>query len=297
MSMIPRLWMISISTTKVLTDTFVEYLERSALAVSILTQPRQEGSQIEAFYDHEPGLTTLHSSLSILAIMKGAKPPKIFIQKLDNQNWLKKVAADFPPIRIARWTVHGAAHRRAVPQRRFALQIDATNAFGTGEHPTTRGCLEMLDWLLKRVEPPLRMLDMGCGSGILAMAYAQVCRGRATAVDLDTDSIQIAKNNVRLNGLQNHVSVGRSYGYSSLLVQRNAPYDIIMANIFARPLSEMAKDLKDNLRPGGLAILSGLLNQQANMVLAAHRLKGLYLVKHLKLNGWSVLALKRPTKA
>ena len=183
-------------------------------------------------------------------------------------------------------------HRDKVPNRLYALQIDATNAFGTGEHPTTRGCLLMLDKILKSGFRPRRMADIGCGSGVLAMGCVQATRGSAVAVDLDPDSVQIATNNVRANGLGGKIRVGRSRGYAASLVRASAPYDLIMANIFARPLSQMAADLKKNLRPGGRVILSGLLTSQANLVIAAHRMQGLALVSHMRLGEWSVLALK-----
>ncbi|NTU77759.1 MAG: methyltransferase domain-containing protein, partial [Alphaproteobacteria bacterium] len=143
----------------------------------------------------------------------------------------------------------------------------------------------------------LIMLDIGCGSGILAMAFAQATRGKAVAVDLDPDSVKIAKGNVENNGLAAFVKTGLSNGYRSALVKNNAPYDLIMANIFADPLRKMAKDLKQHLRPGGMAILSGILNNQANAVLSAHRQQGLNLVKRQRLGEWTVLALERPSKA
>jgi ribosomal protein L11 methyltransferase len=138
---------------------------------------------------------------------------------------------------------------------------------------------------------------MGCGSGILAMAYAKTAHRKTIAVDNDPDAVAVAAGNVRVNGLQQYIRAALSCGYHSNLVRRNAPYDLILSNILAKPLSHMAKDARRNLRPGGIVILSGILTHQANMVLAAHRMQGLYLLKHLKIDGWSVLALSRRNRA
>jgi ribosomal protein L11 methyltransferase len=129
------------------------------------------------------------------------------------------------------------------------------------------------------------------------MACVQGARGSAVGVDLDPDSVQIAQTNVRASGLGGKIRVCRSRGYVSPLLRRHAPYDLIMANIFARPLAQLAADLKKNLRPGGVAILSGLLTPQANLVIAAHRMQGLALIAHEKIGEWSVLALRRTRRA
>jgi ribosomal protein L11 methyltransferase len=179
----------------------------------------------------------------------------------------------------------------------MALQIDATNAFGTGEHPTTRGCLRLFEAELKRRKHLTRMLDIGCGSGILAMAFAKRTHGQAVAVDLDPVSVMIAAHNRNTNSLRKNVRLAQSNGYRAAVVKQHAPYDIIMANIFARPLSQMAKDLYRHLRPGGIAILAGLLNHQANQVINAHRLQGMELIRWQRDGEWTILALKRSVRA
>jgi ribosomal protein L11 methyltransferase len=260
------------------------------LALTTLAPPRHSTATIEALYKEEPNRAALTATLAVVAALRKTKMPQIKIQEVPDLNWLKKVAADFPPLSIARWTVHGAQHRKAVPDRRYALQIDATSAFGTGEHPTTRGCLLVLEWLLKSGFSPERMLDMGCGSGILAMAAAKASQCCAVAIDCDPDSVCIAKENARANGLSKTIQVSAGRGYAGTLLRQNAPYDLIMANIFARPLAQMAKDLKNNLRPGGVAILSGFLIPQVNLVTSAHRMQNLYPIKILRLGEWAAIA-------
>jgi ribosomal protein L11 methyltransferase len=153
----------------------------------------------------------------------------------------------------------------------------------------------MLERLLKNSvkNPPKNMLDVGCGSGILAMSFAKASGGKATGVEIDTLSASIAKENVINNKLEKFVRIVKGDAYKSKTVVKSAPYDLIMANIFAEPLRKMAKDLKRNLKPDGTAILSGLLNSQANDVIAAHAKVGLEPIKHIKIGEWSVLALKR----
>ncbi|MER2519595.1 MAG: 50S ribosomal protein L11 methyltransferase [Bdellovibrionales bacterium] len=293
----PQLWILSFSAPSDAAQTLADSLEETALSVTVLAPPREAEAQVEALFQDEPDKAEWTARLAILAALQGREAPTIAIAQTPPLDWLKKVAEDFPPLRIARWTIHGAQHRAAVPNRLNALQIDATNAFGTGEHPTTRGCLIMLNKLLKRqghANRKIALLDMGCGSGILAMALLKARRNsHATGIDCDDDSVRIARNNARANGLSKRLTVEKGRGYRPRKVKASALYDLAMANIFAGPLAHMAKDLKNHLRPGGYAILSGLLNHQANKVLAAHRLQRLRLAKRLTLGEWTVLVLKR----
>jgi ribosomal protein L11 methyltransferase len=297
MSFKQKIWSVSFAAPSALADSMAATLDETALAVTILAQPRKAEAQIEGLYNAEPDIAPLTAPLAVVAMLNKTKTPKLTIKEMPKLDWLKKVAEDFPPLRISRWTIHGAQHRNKVLHRRYALQIDATNAFGTGEHPTTRGCLTMLDRLSKAGMKVDGMLDMGCGTGILAMTAAQLYGGESVAVDLDMDSVVIAKNNATSNGLRKNIRIGKSRGYNSRLVHAGAPYDLIMANIFAGPLCHMAYDLKKHLRPGGTVIVAGLLNYQANKVLAAHRLQNLFLVKRLVIGEWSILCLKRSNKA
>jgi ribosomal protein L11 methyltransferase len=290
-----KLWSASFVTTLEAVGFLSEALNKEAQAVTTFAPPRTGKAEVEAIFNTPPDTATLQTRLAILATLNGIKSPQLIIKELPKLDWLKKVAEDFPPLPIAHWIVYGAQHRdKAKKYRLTPLQIDATSAFGTGEHPTTRGCLLILDGLLKTGFKPTRMLDMGCGSGILAMACAKSTRQQAIGVDLDPDSVTIAKNNIATNGLRQHMRVALGNGYKTPLVKNNSPYNLIMANIFAGPLCRMAYDLKRHLQPKGMVILSGILTHQANRVIAAHRLQGLYLIKHLRLGEWSVLALRRP---
>jgi ribosomal protein L11 methyltransferase len=288
------LWSASFAVAPEAADILSGAMGDEALALTVMSPPRAHKADVEAIFDAPPDPAALQMRLAILAVLNGVATPQLTIKALPKLDWLKKVAEDFPPLPIGRWIVYGAQHRRiAALNHRIGLQIDATSAFGTGEHPTTRGCLMLLDGLLKRGFKPGSMLDMGCGSGILAMACAKACHRRAAGVDLDQDSVEIAKNNIRANGLRDYVRIARGNGYHTPLARHEAPYDLIMANIFAGPLCRMAYDLKRHLCPGGMAILSGLLTPQANRVIAAHRMQGLRLVRHMRVGEWSVLAFRR----
>ena len=286
-----KFWAVTARLECGLANLIASAFEDDALAVTVMSPPRSELAQVEWLFGQRPDIKRLKAQLSIIGMIRGFTPPGLSIKELPKLDWLKKVAEDFPPLCIGRWTIHGAQHREAVPDRRHALQIDATNAFGTGAHPTTRGCLLILNQILKQRHDLHHALDVGCGSGILAMGFTKASHGKAVAVDLDPVSVSIARNNRNINGLRAHISIGPGRGYTAHRVKKNMPYDLIMSNIFATPLAHMAKDLKRNLRPDGIVILAGLLNSQANRVLSAHRLQGLYLLKRMIIGEWSILVL------
>lgn len=268
--------------------------EDEALAVSTFAKPREETATVEVLVDGMPDESALKEKL-------GSHTFKIEV--VADLDWIKKVSEDFPPLPIARWTVFGAAHRDKITDISTALQIDATSAFGTGEHPTTRGCLEILDEVLTREGDAAHswsMLDMGCGSGILAMAFAKALHGtnaHAYGVDMDKQSVEIANENKVINGVASDVDFDISMGYELAEVQKRAPYDLIMANIFADPLCEMAPQLKQHLKDGGQVILSGILNTQADAVIEAHTAQGLELVQRKEDGEWSILEFLSPTRA
>lgn len=290
------LWIAALDIAPESAEAFAGIMGEEALALTVLAPPRTRTARIEAIFDAEPDDAALGLRVAVTAALLGIAAPRITVAPAPDIDWLKKVAGDFPPLPLARWVIYGGAHRHKITNPRRALQIDASSAFGTGEHPTTRGCLMMLDRLLKR-RTPRRMLDMGCGSGILAMAFARETRRRAVGVDIDADSVAVARENTRINGLQPYLRVARGNGYNAVLVRQYAPYDLIMANIFAGPLARMAKDLKRHLKPGGVAILAGLLNTQANRVLTAHHMQGLRVIRKLTLDEWTILALQRGYEA
>lgn len=200
----------------------------------------------------------------------------------------------FPPISIGRMFVHGS-HITELPKAgKLPICVDAGLAFGSGEHATTEGCLALLQDAMKIVpaRTRLHMLDMGCGSGILAMSAARLKPASSIlAVEIDRVSARVAAENVKTNRLRRQLRVLAADGYRSRQVQRAQPFDVVMANILARPLMQMAKPLKKVLKNDGIAILSGLLQSQERMVIAAHQMQGFRVKRIWRKSGWSAIML------
>lgn len=206
--------------------------------------------------------------------------------------WLARTYSGFPAQLVGRrFVVRGTHLPHADVPGRINLVLDAGVAFGSGEHGFTRGCLRALERVAHR--RPRRILDLGTGSGILAMAAAKLLHRRVLATDIDPWSVRVGAENARLNGLGAVLRLVRSDGWSSPVVRNAAPFDLVFGNILARPLCAMARDLATHLAPGGTAILAGLLDSQVRMVLAAHRRHGLRLEAALSEGRWTTLVLRR----
>ncbi len=208
------------------------------------------------------------------------------------EGWLARSYAGFPEQRIGRRFAIRGTHLPplAVPGR-ITLLLDAGLAFGSGEHGSTSGCLQALEHVAHR--RPRRLLDMGTGSGILAIAAARLLLRPVLATDIEPWSVRVARENAALNGVAQRVRPVRADGWHDARVRAAGPYDLVFANILARPLCVMARDLATHLAPGGTAILSGLLTNQARAVLAAHRRQGLRLDRVIVVGAWATLVLRR----
>jgi ribosomal protein L11 methyltransferase len=207
---------------------------------------------------------------------------------LPTSGWLERNRQDFPAIRVARFYVYGSHLPRPPADGRIALQVEAATAFGSGEHATTRGCLSLIASAVAR-RKPRKALDVGCGSGILAMAIARLTRIPVTAVDIDDEAVRVTRENTRINGVRGQVRVSRSDGFHSDVIAKHEKYDLIVANILAGPLCKMAPDFRRHLAAGGRLILSGLLNEQETRVIAACRNQRLALRRRWRSDGWSAL--------
>lgn len=263
------------------------------IAVSVSNFETDEENGIwtfELICDEKPDLEEINRRLLLISELHGVERPEILLNQLVQEDWLAQVARDFPPLTIGRFFVHGAHVSERPRAGSISIQVDAGAAFGSGEHGTTRCCLEALAWLA-RSRQPQQVLDMGTGSGILAIAAAKLWKTEILAVDLDPVSVRVTAENCRINQTSSFITTGVSDGYSSMQVKRGAPYDLIIANILARPLIAFAKDLKQNLADGGVAVLSGLLTTQENQVLSAHKMQGLSLIKKFSHQGWSTLVI------
>ncbi|MBR0700019.1 50S ribosomal protein L11 methyltransferase [Bradyrhizobium diazoefficiens] len=211
---------------------------------------------------------------------------------IEAKDWVKASLEDLVPVPAGRFVVHGSHDRDRVAPNKLAIEIEAALAFGTGHHGTTRGCLLLLDHVLKSSRPR-NLLDLGTGTGVLAIAAAKALHRHVLASDIDPPSVRVAAENAMLNEAGTHVRVIRATGFAAPDFGRAGPFGLVLANILANPLRRLAGPMARHLAPGGRVILSGLLTHQAPAVIAAYRARGLVPLKHLRIEGWSSLLLRR----
>ena len=259
-------------------------LEPLAEALSTFEIDGGSAWAVEALCRRRPGarrLQALARSLGLGAAEGTAVPAR---------DWVAESQRGLAPFRAGRFLVRGS-HVAGGPSRGATpLTVDAGMAFGTGRHETTRGCLLALD-RLARQRDFARPLDLGCGSGILAIAMAKLWAGPVLAIDNDPQAVAVARDNAAINGVAGRVAVAVGSGYGSAAARRATPFDLVAANILARPLRRLAPGLARSLAPGGRAILSGLLDDQVEWVMAAHQPLGLSLIERRSLAGWAVLVV------
>jgi ribosomal protein L11 methyltransferase len=239
--------------------------------------------------NREPELT---AGLALATTVTGVAP---LLQRTPTpaEGWLARTYASFPEQRIGRRFAVRGTHLHGPPSAgRITLTLDAGLAFGSGEHGSTRGCLRALERVAYR--RPRRILDLGTGSGILAMAAARLLRRPVLATDIEPWSVRVAQQNAALNRLGPRIRFRLADGWRNPGLRAAGPYDLVLANILARPLSLMARHLATHLAPGGTAILSGLLHTQARSVVAAHRRCGLHLEASIQEGPWTTLVIRRP---
>jgi ribosomal protein L11 methyltransferase len=213
------------------------------------------------------------------------------IEALAPKNWVAEAESLRGPVCAGRFLVHGCHDRGKMPAGRFTLEIDAGLAFGTAHHATTRGCLIALDRLLKR-RRPAHVLDIGTGTGILAIAAAKALGRPVIASDMDPVAVAVAAENASRNGVRSHVRVMQAVGLAHPAL-RCAKADLLFANLLLRPLLELAPAFARALRPGGMCVLSGILDIQARQVEARFRALGFRLDSRILLDGWTTLLLRR----
>ncbi|MBF0561582.1 MAG: 50S ribosomal protein L11 methyltransferase, partial [Alphaproteobacteria bacterium] len=235
----------------------------------------------------------LNTLIALAAMATDTEEPPLRITRIPARDWVSESLRGFPPLMVARYFVHGSHITSRPPVGLLPLMVDAGTAFGSGEHASTRGCLLALDRLARRRRRQALALDMGCGSGILALAIARTWHGSVQAADIDPVAVRVTTLNARLNGLAAHINAVASEGFTSKVVRRRGPYSLITANILARPLALLAPRMAHALAPGGIAILSGILVRQQRHVLNAYRTQGLVLERRIVDAPWITLVLKR----
>jgi ribosomal protein L11 methyltransferase len=215
----------------------------------------------------------------------------IAFDTVEAKDWVKASLEDLVPVPAGRFVVHGQHDRERIAPNKLGIEIEAALAFGTGHHGTTRGCLLLLDHVLKAWRPR-RVVDLGTGTGVLAIAAAKALHTAVLASDIDPLSVKVAQENARLNVSGPLVESIRATGFSAPQFAQRRPFDLVLANILANPLRQLAGPMARHLAPSALVILSGLLTPQVTGVIAAYRARGLVPLRHVRIDGWSSLLLR-----
>ena len=233
------------------------------------------------------------TALLLLSTALGAQP--FVISELPETDWVAHVRRELAPVAAGRFFVYGSHDADKVPQECEPLLIEAAMAFGTGHHGTTLGCLRALDQLARGGFVGENVIDIGCGTAVLAMAAARIWPSGVLASDIDEVAVDVAHSNVAANGLTGRVTCYEAAGFAHPQIARAAPFDLVFANILKGPLVALAPDMAAHIKPDGYAILSGILNEQAKDVLEVYLRSGFNLVSQEKIVDWTTLVLARNT--
>ena len=276
------------SAADMIVETF-DPAETAAAAFEIESSPLEPKPWLlEVFFRAEPDQDVV---IDLLATVVGPRlAAMVAFSRVAERDWVAGSLAGLHPVRAGRFLIHGRHDRRRVRSNDVPLEIEAALAFGTGHHGTTRGCLLMLDAHLKR-RRPVRILDLGTGTGVLAMAAAKLLRQRVSAGDIDRVAVAAAAENSRLNGVGRLVRPVVSVGIRHAAIRAGAPYDLIFANILAKPLRMMAPAVARVADHHATLILSGLLPRDVAGILSSYRAQGFFLRRRLDLEGWVTLVL------
>jgi ribosomal protein L11 methyltransferase len=248
-----------------------------------------DGWLLELYFDAEPPLAELRQ---VAAEYIGSPVAEaITVEPLPDEDWVAVTQRGLHPIRAGRFLIHGSHDRERAKDEPYAIEIEAGQAFGTAHHGTTRGCLVMIDRLAKRGGVS-RVLDLGTGSAVLAIAAAKCLSHRVLATDIDPVAVRVARENCERNGAKGRVRLQVAAGLSHPAIRCAAPFGVVTANILAKPLIQLAPAIRHAVADGGHLILSGLLDSQAREVTARYKALGFTLASRLFLDGWATLHLR-----
>ena len=251
-------------------------------AVLTAEDPFETELTVEALYDTPPDANFLSELIGL----------EVRTELLPDQDWIRASYEGLPPVRAGRFFVYGAHDQGKAPHGAIAMQIEAGEAFGTGHHETTSLCLRAINEAARHARHK-KILDLGCGTGVLSIAAAKLWRVRVLATDIDPIAIETTRANAKMNQVAPFLRTGVSDGTDHPAIRAGAPYDLILANILAGPLTKLAPGIAKALAPNGLVVLSGLLRWQENLVLSFYRSQGLVLRKTMRDGSWSALVLER----
>jgi ribosomal protein L11 methyltransferase len=271
-----------------------EMLDADENAIAAFESADETHWLVEVFFAVEPDQAVIRDLIRIAlpgAPGEAAAAGATFGQ-IEAKDWIAASLDGLKPVRAGRFVIHGQHDRPAVRSNDIAIEIEAALAFGTGHHGTTRGCLLLFERELRRF-PPRRVLDVGTGTGVLAIAAARALKLPVTAGDIDPISTWTARQNARANGAGAYVRPVTAAGLGHPALRAGAPYDLIFANILAKPLRLMAPSLAGATNHDGRLILSGLLARDVPGILSAYAGHGFRLFERVNLDGWAALLLKR----
>jgi ribosomal protein L11 methyltransferase len=283
---------LRLSTTeaqaRALTEALGEVFDPENTAVAAFEQ--KDGAWlVEVYFAEPPDRSAARGLVDLIAGKEAAAGMRF--EPLAARDWVAASLDGLAPVRAGRFLVHGAHDRAALRANDIGIEIEASLAFGTGHHGTTRGCLEAILSVLK-ARRPRHVLDIGTGTGVLAIAAAKAQPRLVVAGDIDPVAVEVARHNASANGVAQRIVFYCAPGLRHRLAARAGGFDLILANILARPLMCLSPEIARALAPGGRLVLSGLLERDVAGVLGAFRLLGLHLEKRRLIEGWATLILR-----
>jgi ribosomal protein L11 methyltransferase len=271
-------------------DALSDIFDNGEVVVSAFERPGSSEWDVSLYFETPPDRAAIRALVADVAGEDTAAA--LVFDTVEAKDWVKASLADLVPVSAGRFVVHGQHDRERIAPNKLGIEIEAALAFGTGHHGTTRGCLMLLDRVLCQ-STPRRVLDLGTGTGVLAIAAAKALHRPIVASDIDPRSVSVAQENARLNGAGQYVEAIHAIGFGSPRFAQAGPFDLVLANILANPLRQLAAPMARHLAPSAFVILSGLLPPHARGVIAAYRGQGLRLVRRYELDGWVSLLMQR----
>ncbi|PXW64046.1 50S ribosomal protein L11 methyltransferase [Methylobacterium sp. B4] len=276
-------------SARAMTELLGEMFDPMETAVAAFEVEETGAWRLEAYFSEEPDAEMIRDLIRPLV---GDQADEAAFETIDQQDWVRASLEGLKPVRAGRFLVHGGHDRHHVRPNDLAIEIEAALAFGTGHHGTTLGCLRALVAEMKQ-RRPARVLDVGTGTGILSFAAARALRIPVVAGDLDPEAVTTARENARLNGLGPLMRLYHAPGVRHALANRPRGFDVVFANILARPLKRLAPSLTAVVADHGVLILSGLIERDVPGVLSTYRHRGFHLARSGVIEGWATLVLRR----